>query len=173
MLNIIIHVVLFSIKTFIYVYKKVWHFIYHCKTFHLKSQPSPAIIPAWCQMMNEEASRRLQSPEFSQMKQRQDIILTLSKFLTYKFMNVRKMIVLCKKNTNFSLAIFLLDIFLSVWKFSFYWSFRRKGVLPPVASHYGRSRLWQGHEENTGQARPSRTPSMMRSRGKYLTGKAI
>ena len=109
MLNIIIHVVLFSIKTFIYVYKKVWHFIYHCKTFHLKSQPSPAIIPAWCQMMNEEASRRLQSPEFSQMKQRQDIILTLSKFLTYKFMNVRKMIVLFKKNTF-------------LWPF-FYWTF--------------------------------------------------
>ena len=35
-----------------------------------------------------------------------------------------------------------------------------------AGSHYGRSRLWRGHEENTGQARPSGTPSMTRSRGK-------
>ena len=33
------------------------------------------------------------------------------------------------------------------------------------------SRPWRGHEENTGQARPSGTPSMMRSQGKNLTGK--
>ena len=45
--------------------------------------------------------------------------------------------------------------------------------LVAVWSHYGRSHLWRGHEENTGQARPSGTPSMMRSRGKYLTVKAV
>ena len=42
-----------------------------------------------------------------------------------------------------------------------------------VGSRYGRSHPWRGHEENTGQARPSQTPSMTRSRGKYLTGKAV
>ena len=45
--------------------------------------------------------------------------------------------------------------------------------LVAVGSHYGRSRPWRGHEENTGQARLPGTPSMMRSRGKYLTGKAV
>ena len=43
----------------------------------------------------------------------------------------------------------------------------------PAGNHYGRSHPWQGQEENTGQARPSRTPSMMRSWGKNLTGKAV
>ena len=42
-----------------------------------------------------------------------------------------------------------------------------------VGNRYGRSCPWRGHEENTGQARPSGTPSMTRSRGKNLTGKAV
>ena len=43
----------------------------------------------------------------------------------------------------------------------------------PARSHYARSRPWRGHEENTRQARPSRTPSMTRSWGKTLTDKAV
>ena len=42
-----------------------------------------------------------------------------------------------------------------------------------AGSHYGRSCPWQDHEENTRQARPSRIPSMTRSWGKNLTGKAV
>ena len=42
-----------------------------------------------------------------------------------------------------------------------------------AGSHYGVSRPWRGHEENTRQARPSGTPSMTRSQGKNLTGKAV
>ena len=42
-----------------------------------------------------------------------------------------------------------------------------------AGSRYGGSRPWRGHEENTGQARPSGTPSKTRSLGKNLTGKAI
>ena len=41
-----------------------------------------------------------------------------------------------------------------------------------AGSHYGRSHPWRGHEENTWQARPPRIPSMARSWGKNLTGKA-
>ena len=42
-----------------------------------------------------------------------------------------------------------------------------------AGSHYGGSHPWRGHEENTRQVRPSGTPSMTRSWGKNLTGKAI
>ena len=40
------------------------------------------------------------------------------------------------------------------------------GLGKPAKSHYGRSCPWRDHEENTGQARPSGTPSMTRSWGK-------
>ena len=42
----------------------------------------------------------------------------------------------------------------------------KKQKTQTAGSRYGRSRPWRGHEENTRQARPSRTPSMTRSQEK-------
>ena len=75
---------------------------------------------------------------------------------------------LCENSQSGYVNFFKKDMY-----YLFIWPSQVSVAALSAGSHYGRSRPWRGHEENTGQARPSGIPSMRRSWGKYLTGKAV